>query len=88
MTPLEAEQLKSAALTILLREARDSLNPMFKLLMDSNRSKEAFERWSHLGTSINRYAKNETAASREPTGGPATFWSGRFGFRLTTFRFL
>ena len=67
MTPLEVEKLKSAALTILLREARDSLNPMFKLLMDSNKAKEAFERWNHLGAEINKHAKNETAYSREKT---------------------
>lgn len=61
MTPLEAEQLKTAALTILLREDRDVLNAMFLLLMASDKAEEAFEKWSHFGTAVNKYAKNRTA---------------------------
>lgn len=60
---LAAERLKNAELIILLREARNALNAMFLLLAKSDKAEEAFAKFGHLGTEINKYAKDETAYS-------------------------
>lgn len=63
------KDLRIAALTILLREARNALNAMFLLLAKSDKAAEAFAKFGHLGTKINKVAKNETAYSgQERTG--------------------